>query len=228
MRFRQTVSPRGEPATLVYMTEAFQAWIVPVISLLAIVDPVAAVPTFLALTADDSKAHRRTIVRDACVTCAAVLLLFALSGRLIFQFFAITLPAFRIAGGLILGLTALDMLRAEAHRATPDEIQEGLKKSDIAVTPLAIPILAGPGALSTVMVMMSRARDWTDGLPVVLAIAVTGVVTYLVLRLSANVIRVLGQTGINLLSRLMGILLMTISFQFAIDGLKELGLVGGP
>ncbi len=206
------------------MNEPIQTWAIPLLSLLAIVDPVAAVPSFLSMTASESAEHRRHIVRDACIVCVALLVLFALSGQIIFKVFAITLPAFRIAGGIILGITALHMLEAEEKRATDVEIEEGRRKIEIAITPLAVPILAGPGALSTVMLMTSRAPDVSGMIPVVFAIVVTGLACYLVLRLSETVLRVLGRTGINLMSRLMGILLLTVAVQFVIDSLREIGL----
>jgi multiple antibiotic resistance protein len=203
------------------MNEVFQVWAIPLLSLVAIVDPVAAVPSFLAMTAADTPAHRRTIIRNACVAAVFLLAVFALGGRLIFKVFSITLPAFRIAGGIILGMTAFDMLRAQEQRATPDEIEEGRRKVEIAITPLAVPILAGPGALSTVMLMMGRATGIPTVLPVLVAIVATGLICYIVLRLSERVLAVMGRTGINLMSRLMGILLLTVSVQFVLDGLRE-------
>ncbi|MBM3739171.1 MAG: NAAT family transporter [Acidobacteria bacterium] len=185
------------------MGDAVQAWVIPILSLLAIVDPVAAVPSFLAMTANESSAHRRVIIRNACIACVGLLMVFALGGKLIFKVFSITLPAFRIAGGFILGMTAFDMLRAEDHRATPDEIEEGRRKVEIAITPLAVPILAGPGALSTVMLMMSRSTGLASALPVLTAIAVTGLACYIVLRLSESVLRVMGRTGIRAFSHFM-------------------------
>lgn len=207
------------------MNEIVNTWLVPLISLIAIVDPVAAVPSFLSMTAQESAEHRRKIIRDACITTAALMIVFALGGGLIFKVFSITIPAFRIAGGLLLAKTAFDMLRAESHRATDDEIEEGRRKVEIAITPLAVPILAGPGALSTVMLMMNRTPDVPSMLPVIVAILATGAICYGVLRVSETVLRVMGRTGINLMSRLMGILLLTVAVQFVIDSARELGLV---
>ncbi len=203
------------------MNEIFQVWAVPLLSLVAIVDPVAAVPSFLAMTAADTPGHRRTVVRNACIATIILLAVFALGGQIIFKVFSITLPAFRIAGGIILGMAAFDMLRAQEQRATPDEIEEGRRKVEIAITPLAVPILAGPGALSTVMLMMGRATGIPTVLPVLTAIIATGLVCYIVLRLSERVLRVMGRTGINLMSRLMGILLLTVAVQFVVDGVGE-------
>jgi multiple antibiotic resistance protein len=207
------------------MNEIVNTWLIPLISLIAIVDPVAAVPAFLSMTADESAGHRRTIIRNACIATVGLMTAFALGGSLIFKVFSITLPAFRIAGGVILGMTALGMLRAETRRATDDEIEEGRRKVEISITPLAVPILAGPGALSTVMLMANRTADVPSMMPVLVAIAAAGLVSYFVLRLSETLLRAMGRTGINLMSRLMGILLLTVAVQFVIDSLRELGIV---
>jgi len=139
----------------------FQTWILPIISIFFIVDPLAVIPSFLTLTAADTSARRRRIALKAAVACTLILLGFASAGGLIFRIFGITLPAFRIAGGIILGLSALEMVRAERRsRETPEELEEGAEKYSAAFTPLGIPMLAGPGAISTVIVLMDHtARD---------------------------------------------------------------------
>lgn len=208
------------------MPAVFEIWIVPFISILFIVDPLAVIPAYLAMTEDDTADRRRRIARKAAVATSAILALFACAGGLIFKVFGVTLPAFRIAGGVILGLSALEMIRAERRsRETREEVAEGTEKNDVAVTPLAIPMLAGPGAISTVMVLMDHATKWNDWIPIYSAIVATGVATFLVLRASALVHRLLGQTGINVLSRLMGLVLATIAVQFILDGFRGAGLL---
>lgn len=201
----------------------FETWILPFITIFVIVDPLAVIPSFLTMTASDSPERRRSMALKASVACALILILFASAGGLIFRIFGVTLPAFRIAGGIILGLTSLEMLRAHRpSRETPAEIQEGVEKPDVAITPLAIPMLAGPGAISTVMVYMDRATPkWAAALPVLAAIAATGAGTYVVLRLSEFVKRALGQTGINVLGRIMGLVCATIAVQFILDGFRD-------
>jgi multiple antibiotic resistance protein len=155
-----------------------------------------------------------------------ILALFASAGGLIFKIFGITLPAFRIAGGVILGLSALEMVRAERRtRETREEVAEGVEKEDAAITPLAIPMLAGPGAISTVLVLVNRAGSWTGAIPIYSAILMVGVATFLSLRGSEPFHRLLGKTGINVLSRLMGLVLATVAVQFILDGLKEAGIL---
>ncbi|HVY63237.1 MAG TPA: MarC family protein [Gammaproteobacteria bacterium] len=199
-----------------------QATLVTFTSILFIVDPLAAVPAYLVITQDESVAQRRRTALLACVGMAVILLLFTAAGTYIFRLFGITLPAFRIAGGLILWLVALDMLRAQ--RSTQEgtqELAEGKAKEEVALTPLAIPILAGPGAISTSMVLASQARSAADLAAVYGSILVTAVVSYVTLRLGARVLAFLGQTGIRVMTRIMGLLLAAIATQFILTGIAE-------
>jgi multiple antibiotic resistance protein len=200
-------------------------WLIPLVSIFFIVDPLAAIPAFLTMTEHDTPAKRAAMAAKASIATVAILVLFASAGGLIFKFFGITLPAFRIAGGIVLGLMALDMLRAQrTTRETKEEIEEGVEKPDVAITPLAMPMLAGPGAISTVMVLMQKATPWTASFPIYTAIAVTGLATFLLLRGSELIVKLLGKTGINIMSRLMGLVLATIAVQFILTGLAEAGL----
>jgi multiple antibiotic resistance protein len=203
----------------------FETWILPIVSIFFIVDPLAVIPTFLTMTADDSPEKRRHIALKAAIACTLILAGFASAGGLVFRIFGITLPAFRIAGGFILGLSALEMVRAERRtRETREEVLEGSEKEDAAITPLAIPMLAGPGAISTVLVYSHEATTWTQALPIYSAILVVGVATFLFLRASEPFNRLLGKTGINVLSRLMGLVLATVAVQFILDGLRDAGI----
>jgi multiple antibiotic resistance protein len=191
-------------------------------SVLFIVDPIAALPSYLAITADESAQERRRTARRAAVAMALLLIVFAAGGRWIFQAFGITLPAFRIAGGLILWFVAADMLQAERKtRESREELAEGQLKEDVALTPLAIPILAGPGAISTVMVLAGGAHDLTHGVVVYLAIILTAIITWLVLLLGERLVVKLGQTGIRVVTRVMGLLLAAVATQFIVTGVQE-------
>jgi len=205
------------------MGSFFESWVVPFVTIFFIVDPLAVIPAFLIMTAADSPEKRRAMALKASVACVVILVLFASAGGVIFKIFAITLPAFRVAGGIILGLSALEMLRAQRPtRESEAEIREGVEKPDVAITPLAIPMLAGPGAISTVMVFMDRAGPrWTASVPVYAAILAAGAATFLTLRLSDVANRGLGRTGINVLGRIMGLVCATMAVQFVLDGLKE-------
>jgi multiple antibiotic resistance protein len=194
-------------------------------AVLVVVDPFAAVPFFLAMTAEAGPEERRETARRAAVTTFLVLTGFALAGALLFRALGITLGAFKVAGGILLLVMAIDMLltRPSAARITEPEVAAGAAKEDVAVVPLAMPLLAGPGSIATVVVLMGRARSgeaWR-AIPVLAAIAVTAAVSYLVLAGASRVDQVLGRTGMNILSRVAGLLLAAIAIQFMIDGLTE-------
>jgi multiple antibiotic resistance protein len=197
-------------------------------SVLFIVDPFAAVPTFLAMTERDSPAQRRVLARRGAWTCAITLVAFALAGSLIFTIFGITIGAFKIAGGVLIGLNALDMVQARRsqQRETPVEKAEGIQKDDIGIMPLGVPMLAGPGAISTVMVLTLGAKGLVPTLAVYVSIALTALISFYVLAAASLVERRLGQTGMRILTRLMGLVLCAIAVQFIIDGIKLSGLVG--
>lgn len=199
-------------------------------SIFFLVDPIAAIPTFLAMTAGDDRVHRRRMARRAAWTCLIVLALFALAGKLIFRLFGITLPAFKIAGGLILLLIGMEMLQARRSQTkeTPSETQEGCEKEDVGIIPMGVPMLAGPGAISTVMVLISGAPTWWYALPVFAAIAITAFVSYWVLAGADGVRRHMGETGIRILTRMMGLLLTAIAVQFILSGLADVGAVKLP
>ncbi len=198
-------------------------------SIFFLVDPFAAIPSFLAITQSVDAVRRKRMARKAAMTCFIVLTCFALAGQLIFRMFGITLPAFEIAGGLILLLIGLDMLEAkrsptqEAHGDT----EEGAAKEDAGIVPLGIPMLAGPGAISSVMVLVGTVPSfwhWQMG-AILGSIAVTCLVSYWVLAGAGKVRLVMGETGIRILVRIMGLLLVALAMQFFVNGLTDLGVI---
>ena len=191
-------------------------------SLFAIVDPFAAVPTFLALTARDSSEQRHRMARTACITCGGVMATFALLGPAIFKLFGITLAAFQIAGGLVLLLSSLDMIRAQKSpmKETPEEFAEGMSKDDIAITPLAVPLLAGPGAITTSIVLAGRASNLEQKAIFYVLIALVALISYWVLTLAADSAKKLSPTILNIITRLMGLLLAAIGVQLILSALK--------
>lgn len=208
------------------MKAIFETWVIPFVSILFVVDPLAAIPAFLSMTVDDPPEKRHRMALKASLAAGLILALFATAGGMVFRLFGITLPAFRIAGGVILGLAALEMLRADMRiRGTREEIKEGEEKADVTITPLAMPLLAGPGAISTVTVLMHGATTWNAGLPIYVAIAGTSFITYLLLRLSDRLLKLLGRTGINVLGRIMGLLLAALAAQLILDGIRGAGLI---
>ena len=191
-------------------------------SILFIVDPFAVIPTFLAMTVRDSPAQRRVLARRGAWTCAITLTAFALGGSMIFRIFGITIGAFKIAGGVLIGLNALDMVQARPsqQRETAVEKAEGIQKDDIGIMPLGVPMLAGPGAISTVMVLALGAKSPAATATVYGSIVLTSLITFWVLSAATLVERRLGQTGMRILTRLMGLVLCAIAVQFIIDGIK--------
>ncbi|MDB4898354.1 MAG: multiple antibiotic resistance MarC-related protein [Gemmatimonadetes bacterium] len=191
-------------------------------SVLFIVDPIAVVPTYLVITQGQSAVQRRKTAVRACIAATVILVTFSVAGKLIFEMFGITLPAFRIAGGLILWLVAMDMLHG--NRSTQEgspEIAEGRMKDDVAVTPLAMPMLAGPGAISTVMVLSGEAHTTPQMVAVYGSILLTAFVAWLTLRVGERLVARMGQTGIRVMTRIMGLLLAAIAVQFVITGVRE-------
>jgi multiple antibiotic resistance protein len=194
-------------------------------ALFFVVDPVAAVPFFLAMTRKDSVEKRRETALRAAVTTGIVLSSFALAGAWVFRILGISIGAFKIAGGVVLLLLALDMIRTQPSRTriTEGEVEAGADQEDVAIVPLAMPLLAGPGSIATAIVLMSRARagPWWHALPVLGAILATALASYLILAGAARTERVLGRTGLAILERAAGLLLVAIAIQFMLDGLGE-------
>ncbi len=190
-----------------------------------VVDPLSAVPFFLAMTRGDGAARRRTTALRAAVTAGTVLAVFALAGELIFRVLGIGMPAFKVAGGVVLLLLALDMIRTQPSRTriTEGEVEAGADKEDIAIVPLAMPLLAGPGSIATAIVLMSRTRGgpWWHKLPVLGAIVVTAAASYLILAGATKTEKVLGRSGLAILERAAGLLLVAVAIQFMLDGLGE-------
>lgn len=193
-------------------------------SLLAIINPLSAAPMYLALTEGYTPERRSSTLRSAVLTAFAVLSVFALLGGYIFQVFGITLDAFRIAGGIIFFRIGLDMLQARRSRvkATEEEEAEGKTKEAVGITPLGIPMITGPGAITTVMVLMTQADTPTFVLAIFAAVVVVLAICYMVLAAAPHVLRFFGQTGLNVMTRIMGLLVTVIGVQFVVDGARPI------
>ena len=198
-------------------------------SIFFLVDPFAAIPSFLAITESAEPPRRKRMARKAAITCFIVLTSFALGGQLLFRMFGITLPAFEVAGGLILLLIGLDMLQAKRSptQEASGDTEEAAHKEDAGIVPLGIPMLAGPGAISSVMVLVGQVpKLWHWEMGAILgAIAFTSLVSYWVLAGASQVRKVMGETGIRILVRIMGLLLVALAMQFFVNGLTDLGLI---
>lgn len=191
-------------------------------ALFAMVDPIGAIPAFLSMTPDNTAAERQRMALVATVVSGCVMASFAGMGHLIFKVFGITLAALQIAGGLILLLAALDQLRAKRSplKETAEETEEGEAKDDIAVTPLAVPMLSGPGAITTSIVLFGKAADVAHRAVFFVCLACVMAASYGILFVSAAGARRLSPTLMNIMGRLMGILLAALGVQFILTGLK--------
>jgi multiple antibiotic resistance protein len=197
-------------------------------SLFIIVDPLAAIPAFISMTPGDTPQERQRMAKLACLVMAGVLILFALAGKWIFKFLSITMPAFQIAASIVLLLVALDMLRAQRSRVqeTSEETEAGTGKTDIAITPLAIPMLAGPGAISTVILLQSHAENPWQRAALYGCILAVSLASYLVLRVAARGARWLSPIALRITTRIMGLLLAAVAVQFMVNALQDLGIIG--
>ncbi len=196
-------------------------------SLFVIVNPIAAVPAFVTMTPDDSKESRVRMARLSCFAAAGVTVLFVFAGPIFFDLLGITLPAFQISGSLILMLMAIDMIHARRSRVneTQSETDAGAEKDDIAITPLAVPMLAGPGVISTTMILLNQAVTPIHTGVLVACIIIVFFASYLLLRLAVDGVAYISPLAMKIATRLMGVLLAAIAVQFGINGLKELGIV---
>ena len=195
-------------------------------SLFVIVDPLAAIPAFISMTADNSVDDRRRMAGLACAVMAGVLIVFAAAGKWIFKLLGITMPAFQIAASIVLLLVALDMLRAQRSRVqeTKEETAEGTNKTDIAITPLGVPMLAGPGAISTAIVLQTQAETVWQHLALFGCILVVALASYIILRIAASGARWLSPIALSIATRIMGLLLAAVAIQFLVNGLQGLGI----
>ena len=191
-------------------------------SLFVIVDPIAVVPAFLAMTPRDTPEQRIRTARLASLVMAGVLLVFAMAGKIIFKYLGITMPAFQIAASIVLLMVALDMLRAQRSRVqeTSEEMHAGAEKADIAITPLGVPMLAGPGAISTAIVLQSKTTDVAQHAALYACILAVSFASYLIFRVSAHGARWLSPIVMKITTRIMGLLLASVAVQFMINGLK--------
>ncbi|KIN72803.1 MarC family integral membrane protein [Sulfitobacter guttiformis KCTC 32187] len=202
-----------------YMVTAF-------VTMLVVIDPVAIVPIFLALTPGMNSKQRARIALRAVLVAGLLLALFAFFGKAVLGFIGISMPAFRVAGGILLFLTAMDMLfeRRTKRREDSSEVEIELH-NDPSVFPMAIPLIAGPGAIASVILLVGQ-KPGGEGLVSILGItAVILFIMYVFLRLSGVLERFMGKVAINVVTRVLGMLLAALSVQFVLDGLAEFGFV---
>ncbi len=197
------------------------------VTLVVVIDPIGMTPLFVALTQGMDASRRRAIALRACITAAVILVVFGAFGEAVLGFVGISMPAFRIAGGILLFLTALDMLferRGKRRKSQADTADEEDDSDDPSIFPLAIPLIAGPGAIASVILLAGQ-RPGLEGLAWVIGVMLSVLVLVFLLFLTAGLMeRALGRTGINIITRLLGMLLAALAVQFVLDGLRGFGL----
>ncbi len=189
------------------------------ITLFIIVDPLASIGIFIGLTGGMSKAEQKRTVRKAVLVATVVILGFALLGKPMMDYFGVTIPAFRIAGGILLLVIAFDMM-LESHAFTK-KLPEDIKRGDPAIAPLGIPLLAGPGAITWAMLYMTEAADVVDMGLVLVAILGAMLLTWLILANVSRIYRVLRKDGADVITKVMGLVLAGIAIQLVVDGVRE-------
>jgi len=196
-------------------------------SLFFLVDPIATIPVFLFMTSNVDQYERSRMARSAALTCFFVLAGFSLVGTALFRLLGITLPAFQTAGGIILLLVGLDMVQARRSgtKQAPGELEEAVMKGGAGIVPLGMPMLAGPGAISNVVVLMGQASHWWETVTVYTAIALTSLASYFFLAGADRVRKKMSETSIHILTRIMGMLITALAVQFIATGVKALGVI---
>lgn len=199
----------------------FRSFLNTVISVFVMVDPFAAIPIYLSLTKPLSHADTLQTTKQCNLIALGILVFFAITGIGLLNFFRISLAALRIAGGLLLLKFAFEQMQGNVQKIKQDEETESLRRNSIAVVPLAMPLIAGPGAISTVIVQSSNATNLVTFLIFIVGIALVIWANYLILRSSRYLFKILGQTGLNLVDKLMSIIVAAIAIQFILTGIAE-------
>ena len=190
-------------------------------SLISLINPIGILPIYLTMTQDITKKERTKINRKGIITAGIILLFFSFLGNFIFSIYGITINAFRIAGGIIFFRIGLDNLESKVSRikSTPMEEKEAILKDGFAYTPFAIPFIAGPGSITSVIILSNSINNVTDNIIFIFSILSTLGITYLIFQTAGRVSKSLGTIGIRILQRVMGLLLSVIAIQFIIDGI---------
>jgi multiple antibiotic resistance protein len=193
-----------------------------VIALLPLINPLATAPTFLAITEGDSRERRLQQLRHACIYVVVILVGFLVGGTFIMGFFGLSIPGLRIAGGLLVAGIGSSMLMAPPRDPVPDDAAhaEARAKRDVSFSPLAMPMLSGPGSIAVTIGFASLATGWLDYVAIILGIVIVAAITYVTLRLSERLVGVIGLNGMNALSKVMGFLILCIGIQFVVNGVR--------
>ena len=191
-------------------------------SFFTLTNPLGTMPVFLTMTNGLSDDERKRIIKRATITSFLILIGFTFCGQFLFKFFGISTNGFRIAAGIIILKIGYDMLQARYSNAKLKEDEFKAYANDISITPLSIPMLCGPGAIANGIILMSDASDWTLKSTLVGVIGLVYILTYIILRLSTRLVRIIGETGNNVMMRLMGLILMVIAVECFVGGVKPI------
>lgn len=206
------------------MSEMFTFGLLCFTSFFTLINPLGAMPVFMTMTMDLDEAQRKKVARKASLVSFLIMIMFAISGDFLFRFFGISIDSLRIVGGIIFLIMGMDMLQARLVKTKVKESEVKSYVNDISITPLSIPMLCGPGAITNAIVMWNRATDWEMKMIMVLAVAAVICLVYCILRSSTKIIKLLGETGNNVMMRLMGLIVMVIAVEFFFSGLKPIVL----
>ena len=187
-------------------------------------NPLGAMPVFMTMTMELDEVERRKVALRASLVSFLIMMMFAISGDFLFRFFGISIDSLRIVGGIIFLIMGMDMLQARLVKTKVKDSEVKNYVNDISITPLAIPMLCGPGTITNAIVMWNRAADWEMKTMMVLAVVVVIALVYCILRSSSRIIKLLGETGNNVMMRLMGLIVMVIAVEFFFSGLKPIVL----
>jgi multiple antibiotic resistance protein len=204
------------------MTEVIAFGILSFTSFFTLINPFGTMPIFMTMTADLDNSHRTKTAQKAAVVSFITIIVFAFSGQVLFNFFGISVHSFRVVGGVIFFLMGMDMLQARLGKVKMKESEIKTYVDDISVTPLAIPMICGPGAMTNAIVMMEDADSVEKKIALILGAFAVILCTYLILYSASKIIKILGQTGINVMMRLMGLIVMVIAVEFFFTGLKPI------
>lgn len=204
------------------MNELFAFGLLAFTSFFTLINPIGTMPIFMTMTASLDNANRTRTARKASIVALLTIILFSFSGQLLFNFFGISVHSFRVVGGVIFFLVGMDMLQARLNRVKIAENEVKAYVNDISITPLAIPMICGPGALTNAIVMMQDAETVEKKIVLIAVITLVMLLTYIVLYSSSRITNLLGETGNNVLMRLMGLIVMVIAVEFFFSGLKPI------
>jgi multiple antibiotic resistance protein len=195
--------------------------VVTLVALFPIANPIGAVPVFYSLTATDTRSDRRKAAQQTVINVVAILTAFLVGGRVILEFFGISLNVLRIAGGLLVSHAAWEMVTSR-QRLTDSEQEARHEKEDIAFTPMAIPLIAGPGSIGVVIGLATKMTQWSDYLGCLIGILLFGALLYVCLMLGESLLSMLGRNGLGALNRILGFFILAIAVQLIADGVVSL------